>query len=110
MLTAYDQYTWQGDRKIICNLIIINQSRAKVLPKMADKQALKPKKQRWYLGGFAGAGAVLFTHPLDLLKVGIGLQQYSILNIYSILGATGFLARLQTQSMATSPHPPKIFF
>ena len=29
----------------------------------------KPKKQRWYLGGFAGAGAVLFTHPLDLLKV-----------------------------------------
>lgn len=29
----------------------------------------KPKKQRWYLGGPAGAGAVLVTHPLDLLKV-----------------------------------------
>jgi len=27
------------------------------------------KKQRWYLGGVASAMAVLFTHPLDLLKV-----------------------------------------
>ncbi|XP_057311453.1 mitochondrial dicarboxylate carrier-like isoform X2 [Hydractinia symbiolongicarpus] len=35
----------------------------------------KPKKQRWYLGGFAGAGAVLFTHPLDLLKVHLQTQQ-----------------------------------
>jgi len=32
----------------------------------------KPKKQRWYLGGPAGAGAVLVTHPLDLLKVFVG--------------------------------------
>ena len=86
MLTAYNQHTWQEDRKITCNLIIVNQSLAKVLPKMAGKQALKPKKQRWYLGGIAGAGAVLFTHPLDLLKVGINGLQYSILNIFSILG------------------------
>lgn len=44
--------------------------------KMADqKKSLKPKKQRWYLGGIAGAGAVLFTHPLDLLKVHLQTQQ-----------------------------------
>lgn len=35
----------------------------------------KPKKQRWYLGGFAGSGAVCFTHPLDLLKVHLQTQQ-----------------------------------
>jgi len=35
----------------------------------------KPKKQRWYLGGFAGSGAVLVTHPLDLLKVHLQTQQ-----------------------------------
>lgn len=35
----------------------------------------KPKKQRWYLGGPAGAGAVLVTHPLDLLKVHLQTQQ-----------------------------------
>lgn len=32
----------------------------------------KGKKQvahRWYLGGFASAGAACGTHPLDLLKV-----------------------------------------
>ena len=34
----------------------------------------KPKKQRWYLGGFAGSGAVLVTHPLDLLKVHLQTQ------------------------------------
>jgi len=34
----------------------------------------KPKKQSWYLGGPAGAGAVLFTHPLDLLKVHLQTQ------------------------------------
>ena len=27
------------------------------------------KKQRWYLGGLASAGAAACTHPLDLLKV-----------------------------------------
>lgn len=37
-----------------------------------QEKVKKPKKQRWYLGGFAGAGAVLFTHPLDLLKVCYG--------------------------------------
>ncbi|XP_065066193.1 mitochondrial dicarboxylate carrier-like [Rhopilema esculentum] len=42
---------------------------------MTDKKSLKPKKQRWYLGGFAGSGAVLFTHPLDLLKVHLQTQQ-----------------------------------
>lgn len=36
--------------------------------------AAKPKKQRWYLGGAAGSGAVLFTHPLDLLKVHLQTQ------------------------------------
>lgn len=35
----------------------------------------KPKKQRWYLGGFAGSGAVCVTHPLDLLKVHLQTQQ-----------------------------------
>lgn len=35
----------------------------------------KPKKQRWYLGGPAGAGAVLVTHPLDLLKVHLQTQK-----------------------------------
>lgn len=31
----------------------------------------KPKivKNRWYLGGVAGCMAIMFTHPLDLLKV-----------------------------------------
>lgn len=28
------------------------------------------KSHRWYFGGLASAGAQLFTHPLDLLKVG----------------------------------------
>jgi len=42
---------------------------------MADKKSLKPKKQKWYLGGLAGSGAVLFTHPLDLLKVHLQTQQ-----------------------------------
>ena len=35
-------------------------------------EAEKPKTKmvgRWYFGGMASAGAVFFTHPLDLLKV-----------------------------------------
>lgn len=38
----------------------------------------KPKMKmvgRWYFGGLASAGAVLFTHPLDLLKVHLQTQQ-----------------------------------
>lgn len=31
----------------------------------------------WYFGGLAAAGAVMFTHPLDLLKVHIQTQQES---------------------------------
>lgn len=34
---------------------------------MSEKRLVK--KHRWYLGGFAGAGAAVFTHPLDLMKV-----------------------------------------
>ena len=45
----------------------------------------KPKKQRWYLGGFAGAGAVLFTHSLDLLKVCEAKFQYVFLLIAKYL-------------------------
>ncbi|XP_003382862.1 PREDICTED: mitochondrial dicarboxylate carrier-like [Amphimedon queenslandica] len=33
------------------------------------------KKQRWYLGGLASAGAAACTHPLDLLKVHLQTQQ-----------------------------------
>lgn len=34
---------------------------------MSEKRLVK--KHRWYLGGFASAGAAVFTHPLDLMKV-----------------------------------------
>ena len=34
---------------------------------MSEKRSVK--KHRWYLGGFASAGAAVFTHPLDLMKV-----------------------------------------
>ena len=44
----------------------------------------KPKKQRWYLGGFAGSGAVLVTHPLDLLKVHLQTQQKANEGLYSL--------------------------
>lgn len=27
------------------------------------------RAHRWYFGGLASAGAAVFTHPLDLLKV-----------------------------------------
>lgn len=33
---------------------------------MTDSEKRLP---RWYFGGMASAGAVLFTHPLDLVKV-----------------------------------------
>jgi len=44
----------------------------------------KPKKQRWYLGGLSGAGAVLFTHPLDLLKVHLQTQQSTSKGLVSL--------------------------
>ena len=44
----------------------------------------KPKKQRWYLGGFAGSGAVLVTHPLDLLKVHLQTQQKASKGLVSL--------------------------
>jgi len=46
--------------------------------------ATKPKKQRWYLGGPAGAGAVFFTHPLDLLKVHLQTQQQASKGLLSM--------------------------
>ena len=37
---------------------------------MSDVEKIKTKMVgRWYFGGFASAGAVFVTHPLDLLKV-----------------------------------------
>lgn len=33
------------------------------------------KVSKWYFGGLAAAGAVFFTHPLDLLKVTLQTQQ-----------------------------------
>eukprot|EP00794_Sanderia_malayensis_P008767 gene8767-9704_t len=53
--------------------LCVNQYKIRII--MTDKKSLKPKKQRWYLGGIAGSGAVLFTHPLDLLKVHLQTQQ-----------------------------------
>lgn len=38
---------------------------------MGDQKRLS----RWYFGGAAAAGAVFFTHPLDLLKVTLQTQQ-----------------------------------
>ncbi len=34
-----------------------------------ENKKMKGKGHRWYLGGCASAGATVFTHPLDLLKV-----------------------------------------
>ncbi|XP_063684424.1 mitochondrial dicarboxylate carrier-like [Bolinopsis microptera] len=33
------------------------------------------KQQRWYLGGMGACMAVLFTHPLDTIKVHLQTQQ-----------------------------------
>ena len=40
-----------------------------------EKKVVSVKGHRWYLGGCASAGATLFTHPLDLLKVGLSLDR-----------------------------------
>ena len=39
---------------------------------MTDKAQ---RKQRWYFGGIASAGAACCTHPLDLIKVTLQTQQ-----------------------------------
>uniref|UniRef100_A0A8D8UZK5 Mitochondrial dicarboxylate carrier n=1 Tax=Cacopsylla melanoneura TaxID=428564 RepID=A0A8D8UZK5_9HEMI len=51
---------------------------------------------RWYFGGLGSAGAAIFTHPLDLLKVQLQTQQegkISVLRLTSkILSEQGVLA------------------
>lgn len=47
----------------------------------ADKKLAK-----WYFGGTAAAGAVCFTHPLDLLKVTLQTQQEGKLTLFQVAG------------------------
>ncbi|KAK9497316.1 hypothetical protein O3M35_004656 [Rhynocoris fuscipes] len=42
---------------------------------MPDKEQTEKRIKKWYFGGLASAGAVCFTHPLDLLKVLVQTQQ-----------------------------------
>jgi len=46
---------------------------------MSNKQVIVIKKSKkeapWYLGGLASIGAVMFTHPLDTIKVQLQTQQ-----------------------------------
>ncbi len=45
---------------------------------MAEGETLKTKRvAKWYHGGVASAMATCFTHPLDLLKVGLFKEVYS---------------------------------
>nr|XP_054763441.1 mitochondrial dicarboxylate carrier-like [Lytechinus pictus] len=45
-------------------------------PVVMEKNSLPPRRvPRFYFGGFAGAGAACFTHPLDLVKVHLQTQQ-----------------------------------
>lgn len=54
--------------RLFLNRIILSTSRAWTKDvDMSEKRLVK--KHRWYLGGFASAGAAVFTHPLDLMKV-----------------------------------------
>ncbi|KAJ8037686.1 Mitochondrial dicarboxylate carrier [Holothuria leucospilota] len=50
---------------------------------------------RWYFGGLASAGAVIFTHPLDLVKVHLQTQQKVEMGMFSmgvkVVRTDGFL-------------------
>jgi hypothetical protein len=42
---------------------------------MSKQQVVLKKEAPWYFGGIASIGAVLFTHPLDTIKVQLQTQQ-----------------------------------
>lgn len=59
------------------------------------------KKHRWYLGGFASAGAAVFTHPLDLMKV-----RHAFLRMFSSIVYVAILCLKSLNNGAVSLHWP----